>query len=179
MLHRLVDGDKVFFLKNINGELNIYETTRFWLNESQTMVSDDPKMPLFNSLKNIYWNLRKNYVHISDDISQSKRYLTYALVNGEYKILYFGAGIYNKIVDETYYLNKSFNIVVQNKSGFPCYDNCYFLDERIEVSDEFLLTKTMELQDVDNCTMWTNKKQYDALMKFFKKYNVDIADLHN
>ena len=37
----------------------------------------------------------------------------------------------------------------------------------------------MELQDVDNCTMWTNKKQYDALMKFFKKYNVDIKPIES
>ena len=177
MIHKLENGDKVYFLKNINYEFNIVESTRFWLYESQTMISDDPKMPLFKDLIMIYWNLRKNNSDLSNYISQSKRYLSYALVNGEYKIVFFGRTIYDMIYQEGYYLNRLFNIVLKQAGPYSTYDNCYFSDEKIEVSDEFLLTKTMNFEDVDKGTMWTNKKQYDSLMKFFKKYYVDVKHI--
>jgi len=146
------------------------------------MITDNPKMKLFPELNKIYWDNKRSTKKL--DLIFIRKYYTYVLLNGEYRIIRFGYTIFNKIKDliaiGENYQQRIFKIRIKQTSigmgGFDNYDDCFF-SKPVEntVTEDFLKTKTMYIDDIFKNTYWTNDKQYSELIKFFKTNNIPLS----
>ena len=189
MIHNLQDGDQILFLKNLleDGTYggNIFVQERYWLKEQQTCLVDDPNMQIFPYLKEIHWNMRSG---VSSNqrticpISSATAYYTYVLVNGEYRIIKFGRQIYDMINEfiktHNHYPHRVFRVNIKNSRGFTNPDDSFFTNTIIEQpTEQFLSTKSVYLENIGKNFIWTRDKNYDLLMDFFHKNNIDIKPI--
>ena len=100
MIYNLQNGDQILFIKNLleDGTYgnNIFTQERYWLQDQQIYLIDDPTMKLFPDLKEIYWKHRNE---LKSKITQATVYYTYVLVNGEYRIIKIGKKICDMILE--------------------------------------------------------------------------------
>jgi hypothetical protein len=188
MIERLNDGDRVVFLPNIlkDGTYgdNIVEIERYFIHTSDgkdLYITEDPNSKKFQDLKQLYWKLISSDNKYRKIINNYKKYYSYVLLNGEYKIIDFGKTIYDKI---KHYLNNHDNIDVvfiigKKMNGmYMDYSNSFFIDIPIpSISENFLKTKSMYIEDIKANNMWTNKRNIDRIIQFLKEYDVDISKI--
>lgn len=188
MIAGLNDGDCVVFLPNIlkdgTYDYTIVEIERYFIKTSDgkdLYITDDPNLKIFPELKQLYWKWKSSDNKYSKNMNNYKKYYSFALLNGEYKIIYFGRIIYDKIKD---YLNNHDNINeifiigTSNNYGYMDYSNSFFSYVPIpSVSEEFLKTKSLYIEDIKTINMWTNKRNIDRLINFLKESDVDISNI--
>ena len=186
MLARLKDGDKIVFLDNLRKDgtygNNIEVVDQYWLStksgytpECKITITEDEHLQLFPELKNIYWDSRKLGKDV--EFNHSTRYYSYVLMNSEYKLIYFGKTIYDKIIEFGDTKNYIFNIKQEYKSGFPDYGLSHFDTNNIwsSIPDEvFLKTKTVYIEDIINNMKWTNDKKYNSIIHILKSYDINL-----
>jgi len=172
--------NEIIFLNNIlkddtYGEQIILKDFCY-ISDNGIMFCDDEKIPLFKPLRQLYQN---NY-NINTNISFSKRYFTYCLLNGEYTLLRFGNDLKNIIDNLKNFNPKKYVLIVtyvKGVHGFKKIDSYYIYDIDINllthINDDFLKTKTIYIEDYFNSNKWNAEKNYSKIIDFFKKYGLE------
>lgn len=192
MLHRLEDGDVVYFINNLKkdgtfGE-NIVNVDLFFLQteKGNCFITEDPNLPLFPELKKIYWEHRKKGTSL-DGLRPSSKYYSYGIINNEYKLFTFGYTISKLLAQYSNSTNdlpdftktKTYRLDVKKEirsgfgGGFPTFENSTLTETTQEMTIDFLKTKTMYIEDIVDKMKWSNDENYKILIEFFKENNIE------
>jgi len=175
MLTRLYNGNKIIFLPNLlkdgtYGDI-IVEVPTFFLQNSKgsSYITENPKLPIFKTLYDLKFRER------TIDLTIISKYYSYAFVNGEYKLIYFGRTI-KELIKNSDLSNIELNVVIKKGfSGFDNYDDSYLsINEKKVITEDLLKTKTLYIEDIVKSTQWTNEKQYNILVEYFKEKNINL-----
>lgn len=183
----LKNDDIVLFLPNIlrNGEEgNMIIGQEFCSfeddNGSFVIFVDDKRTPLFKILKETYWKQRQNGGVPPFRFSTS--YFSYALLNGNYTIIKFGKTIHEKITQDSLIKQEYFKIQTNIQSAYGPYldfNSSHFTGEYGNVSKEFLLNRSFDIEKIHDHLKWTNKNILIKIQKFLKKNNINITEIQN
>jgi len=175
MITRLKHGDKVIFLENLKkdgtyGDI-VNEVKTYWI-ETGAFITEDPNLKLFPKLDELYFKQRIK------GLNKSNQHFSFALVNGEYKLIKYGRTVkimiddLKKIYNEKW-TNYEFNIVITKSGAFDNYDSCYFSMKHNQSFDEsFLKTKPVYLENVIDMMCWTKDDNYEKLIEYFKNSGI-------
>jgi len=191
MLVKLKNDDEVIFLPNLLKDSKtlgdpIVKVDMFWFGTRSIngFVTDNTSMKIFPILQKIYWDDKRNQTKKDMSLQYTHRYYSYILLNGEYKLTYFGRSIKEKITSESdpkhwNYDDYKFNIKIKQTHGFPNYEDCHFslYKHNKSFSTDFLNTKTQYIEDIVESQYWTENHNYDKLMLFFKENNIDTKPI--
>jgi len=171
--------NEIIFLDNIQkddtyGDQLILEEFCY-ISDNSIMFCDDEKIPIFNTLKDIYY---RDSI-IKEQLSFSKRYYIYCLLNGEYTLLKFGYSL-KVILDGLKDFNPSNQLLTvkngRGVGGFTRIDSHHIKNINgnllSHINDDFLKTKTIYMEDLINSNKWNSEKNYNKIIDFFKKYGL-------
>jgi len=164
---------------------NIVEIERYFIHTSDgkdLYITEDPNSKIFQDFRQLYCKLISSDNKYRKIINNYKKYYSYVLLNGEYKIIDFGRTIYDKI---KHYLNNHDNIDVVFIIGKKMNGIYIWIIQTIFLViflsqvlwNFFKKTKSMYIEDIKANNMWTNKRNIDRFIKFLKEYDVDISKI--
>ena len=155
MFARLENGDQIKILPNILKDCTYGDTiirkTIFYIDG--VYVMDDSS--------NTIYKLQET----KSNIKSTSRYYSYCLLNNcNYKIIYFNHTLYEKLKNNDF--NKPFIIHTIDNNGYKDYrySNYSVIDNfPLEITESFLKTKTVYLEDYFNNMIWYNSKNLSKL----------------